>query len=140
MANTIARLMTTPKVTHMLSRMPSARHPAADGHAVHHGLLTHLDARVDDVEVVVPDDPAAAIAKLGSRPGHLPGSASHGRRPVAELALGSVSAQVIAHRTAGAVAADSATDPAILSGQPSVTPAVGDRGVLRVLRVYEGTL
>lgn len=40
-------------------------------------------------------DPAAVIADVGSRPGNLLCMASHGRRPLAELALGSVSAQVV---------------------------------------------
>jgi len=40
-------------------------------------------------------DPAVTIAEIGSEPGNLLCMASHGRRPLAELALGSVSAQVV---------------------------------------------
>lgn len=50
---------------------------------------------IDDVLVVDASDPARAIARIGSEAGHLVCMGSHGRRPLAELALGSVSAQVV---------------------------------------------
>ena len=58
-----------------------------EGIAEAHGIEAGI--RVDD------GDPAATIAEIASHPGNLLVMASHGRRPLAELALGSVSAQVV---------------------------------------------
>jgi nucleotide-binding universal stress UspA family protein len=52
---------------------------------------------LDDARLRLVDagDPATAIAGIGSEPGNLLCLATHARRPLAELALGSVSAEVV---------------------------------------------
>jgi nucleotide-binding universal stress UspA family protein len=62
------------------------RHLAAVAAA--HGLDATL-------RLVTAPDPAAGLAEIGSEPGTLLCLQTHARRPLAELALGSVSAQVV---------------------------------------------
>ena len=56
-------------------------------------------ARAHEIDAIVrtvqAEDPAAVLASVGSEPGKLLCLRSHARRPLAELALGSVSARVV---------------------------------------------
>ncbi len=88
-------------------------HATADpsGVALAHQLAADLGCRLDEVRTIETGATAGALATLGSDPDVLLCMASHGRSPVGELVLGSVSADVM--RTAQA--------PLVLVG-PHVAP------------------
>jgi nucleotide-binding universal stress UspA family protein len=78
-------------------RLVTVAPPSADRDRIlHHldGIRETLDIDAD-MRVIDAYDPATAIAEVGSEPDTLLCMATHARRPLAELVLGSVSAQVV---------------------------------------------